>query len=567
MPRFNTTDRRHATGTGPVAVDPGQPVVNHQGGTGYQRDAKSDAFLLATTSIDLTADAFYETGDARVARYRELIAQVAVADPDWTFRFLSWLRGPGNIRTAAIVGAVDAARALSAAGVPGGRHIVSAVLQRPDEPGEALAYHLTVHGRKLSNPVKRGVADAVQRLYNERALLKYDTASHGLRFADVLALTHARPAADRAHWQADLFQYAIDRRYGRDAADGARNLDIIRYNKILREQWATAQVTPGADLSRLVSVETSLEAAGMTWEDVLSALGSKVDKAVLWRALVPSMPFMARLRNLRNFDQAGLSDADVRPVLDMLTDGEAVRKSRQLPLRFLSAYRAAPSLRWGHALDQALNVSVGNIPFLTGSTLILVDTSGSMHAPMSGKTELMRWDAATSFGLALARRCQTADVVSFSNGYHGGTPSKVFPLAAGESLLRAIDRWNRDGFMINGGTDTAGALRRHYAGHDRVVILTDEQGGYSAHSTVRGGVSDQMPADRLLVTFNLAGYQTSHAPTGPYRVTVGGLTDAMFGLIPRIEQGRDGVWPWEEPGSTIGHLPQYPAPVAAGITR
>ncbi|MEJ3751036.1 hypothetical protein WEI85_48475 [Actinomycetes bacterium KLBMP 9797] len=44
--------------------------------------------------------------------------------------------------------------------------------------------------------------------------------------------------------------------------------------------------------------------------------------------------------------------------------------------RFLSAYRAAPSLRWGYPLEQALGHSLNNIPSLPGRTLVLVDTSG-----------------------------------------------------------------------------------------------------------------------------------------------------------------------------------------------
>lgn len=43
-----------------------------------------------------------------------------------------------------------------------------------------------------------------------------------------------------------------------------------------------------------------------------------------------------------------------------------------------SPHEQAPSLRWGHALDKALQASLGNLPALPGRTLILVDTSASM---------------------------------------------------------------------------------------------------------------------------------------------------------------------------------------------
>lgn len=97
------------------------------------------------------------------------------------------------------------------------RGVVASVLQRPDEPGEFLAYWTSRYGRSLPKPVKRGTADAVRRLYNGKALLKYDTAGKGYRFGDVLNLVHAAPAADKP-WQGSLFSYALDRRHHPDTA-------------------------------------------------------------------------------------------------------------------------------------------------------------------------------------------------------------------------------------------------------------------------------------------------------------------------------------------------------------
>jgi len=171
---------------------------------------------------------------------------------------------------------------------------------------------------------------------------------------------------------------------------------------------------------------------------------------------------------------------------------------------------------------------------------VLVDTSGSMHAGFSKDGTLMRWDAAALFGIALASRCATADVVSFSGGgYYGNAmSSKVFPLHAGESLLRSLTRWTDDGYFLNGGTDTPGAIRRHYQGHDRVVILTDEQAG-------RGDVDAALPGNAAMYTWNLAGYQLGHAPSGfANRHTFGGLTDAAFKMIPLLEAGRNAAWPF-----------------------
>ncbi|MER7331648.1 MULTISPECIES: TROVE domain-containing protein [unclassified Micromonospora] len=527
MSKFNSTATR-PSGVSPIVADTRPTGTTHEGGPGYARDAKSELFLLAVTNM-VGEKTFYESAEARDERFERLVRQVAVADPAWTARFLPWLRNGANLRSASLVGALEAAKGMLTASIPGSRAVVASVLQRADEPGEALAYWTSRYGRAIPKPVKRGIADALLRLYTERSLLKYDTASHGFRFGDVIDLVH--PVAD-ARWRGALFAEALNRRHNRGWAVDADLLPTLAYNATLREFAAE-------DPSRLLDAG-KLQRAGMTWEDVLSLAGSKVDKARLWEALIPSMGYMALLRNLRNFDQAGVSDEVAQTVAARLADPQQVVRSRQMPMRFLSAYRAAPSLRWSYPLEQALGYALGNIPSLPGRTLVMVDTSGSMNAGFSKDGTLMRWDAAVIFGVALAQRCDTADVVSFSGRMWGdptGVATKVFPTQDGESLLRSIERWKTGGWFIGGGTDTAAALSKHFAGHDRVVVLTDEQ------ATVGGNVSRSVPDQVPMYTWNLAGYQHGHAPSGSRnRHTFGGLSDAAFRMIPLIEAGRNADW-------------------------
>lgn len=530
MSKFNSRAARPAVSS-PIATERTASGSTFEGGPGFARDSKSEVYLLAVTNM-VGEQTFYETAAGRDNRYVDLVHEVAVADPDWTGRFLTWLRTGANMRSASLVGGLEAAKAMIAAGIPGGRQIVASVLQRPDEPGEALAYWTSTYGRAVPKAVKRGIADAAQRLYNERSVLKWDTDSKGFRFGDVLNLVHATA---KAGWQADLYRYILDRRYGRDTDPGELGLDTIRRNLVLR---SVVSENPGFLLDA-----DGLKEAAFTWEDALSLAGNRVDKAALWEALIPSMGYMALLRNLRNFDEAGVSDKAAAAVAAKLADADEVARSRQLPMRFLSAYRAAPSLRWSYPLEQALDACLGSIPELGGRTLVLVDTSGSMNAGFSRDGSLMRWDAATVFGLALARRCAAADVVSFSGAYWGsrGESTRVFPTQAGESLLRSVDRWKAGGYFIGGGTDTAGAVRAHYAGHDRVVILTDEQAAYGGY----GDVTAAVPKDRMVYTWNLAGYERGHAPSGTgTRHTFGGLTDAGFKMIPLLESGRNADWPF-----------------------
>jgi hypothetical protein len=518
--KFNAMGLRRRQVTSPVRSEPIASARTYEGARGFARDARSELFLLAVSTM-VGEDTFYEAAGDREARFTALVRELAVSDPDWTARLIAWLRTGANVRSASIVAAAEFVSARLDAGVSGGnRAVIASVLQRADEPGELIAYWFARHGRALPKPVKRGVADAVLRLYTERSLLKWDSAERSVRFGDVLELTHATPVAA---WQGDLFRYAIDRRHDRNDARLGDRLPMLAAR-------AALAAVPVAERRALLDEPRRLADAGVTWESLAGWLQGPLDAAA-WQAVIPSMGYMALLRNLRNFDRAGVPDAVAAATAARLADPAEVAASRQLPMRFLSAFRAAPSLRWAWALEQALNRSLAHVPSLSGRTLVLVDRSGSMFGPMSRRSTLTRADAAAVFGAALAVRAAKADLVQF------GTASAPVRFAAGESVLRVVDR-----FGELGGTNTADAVRRHYQRHDRVIIVTDEQAWAGWHGS---DPTARVPATVPVYTWNLAGYQYGHGPSGVgLRHTFGGLTDAGFGMIPLLESGHAGTWPF-----------------------
>jgi hypothetical protein len=507
-----------------IVTDKVPTGVTGEGAPGYARDVRSELFLLAITNMT-GETTFYETAGSRDDRFVALVRQVAVIDPAWMAKFIPWLRNEANMRTASIVAAIEAARAMVKAGISGGRGIVSSALVRADEPGEALAYCLNTYGRKIPKPVKRGIADAAVRLYGQRSHLKWDSSRSTVRFADVIEMTHPAPVDIT---QDLLFEFLLGERHGREFLSEIP-LRMLQNNRELRSAWNNRQVT-ATEIMASVNPQNLAE-AGMNWEDVLSALGNKIDKKVLWEALIPTMGYMALLRNLRNFDQAGLSYEMQRFVMAKLRDFEEVKKSRQFPFRFLAAYNNVGSLNWGPALEQAANYSLANIPTLAGRTLILVDRSGSMFDRVSEKSQLNRADSAALFGSAIAlRNVGRVDLVQFGTYYQRVT------VRPGDSLLKiATER-----FTNLGGTDTLSAVNKSYASHDRIIILTDEQtSGY------RNPLA-QIPANVPVYTWNLAGYRYGYAPSGENnRHVFGGLSDAAFKLIPLLERGSDVTWPWD----------------------
>ncbi|GAB3137781.1 TROVE domain-containing protein [Micromonospora sonneratiae] len=516
MAKFNVKLRQNNHGAD-LGAD---RIVTAEGAPGFARDPRTALFLLGVSNM-VGEDTFYEGAAGRDTRFRELVADVAVTDPEWFARFVPWLRTGAMLRSASVVAALEGARAQVTAGIPGSRAIVDAALQRADEPGEALAYWLGRYGRAVPKPVKRGIADAAVRLYHERSLLKYDSDSSAVRFGDVVDLTH--PTAKNGR-QGDLFRHALDRRHQRDNPIPA-SLELLTAR-------AELMALP-VEQRREITDPAVLGAAGMTWEALAGWRQTAMD-ATAWEAIIPSMGYLALLRNLRNFDQAGVSDAVAESVAARLADPTQVTASRVLPMRFLSAYNAAPSLRWAYPLERALQHALANVPALDGRTLVLIDTSGSMNSGFSKDGTLRCWDAATVFGLALAARARDATVVSFSNA------TRVFPAVAGESVLAAVRRFKDGGYFYGGGTETEKAVRAHYDRHDRVVILTDEQAHWHGSTDVAAAVPEQVP----VYTWNLAGYRVGHTPTTGNRHTFGGLSDAAFRMIPLIEAGSREQWPF-----------------------
>jgi hypothetical protein len=139
--------------------------------------------------------------------------------------------------------------------------------------------------------------------------------------------------------------------------------------------------------------------------------------ATAWDAIVPSMGIFALAKNLRNFDQAGVSDIVAEQVCAKISDPAVVVRFRMFLFRLWAAYKHSPSLRWATALDKAINLSMSNVPALAGRTLVLVDRSPSMFPGYSFSTphkgDIAFAEQAAIFGAAVAQRAADATLVEF----------------------------------------------------------------------------------------------------------------------------------------------------------
>lgn len=522
MSRYN----RLATATtarplGPAAAV-GSTAPSYEGGTLHGVDHRTELFTLAACNI-AGAGSFYESGTDRDTRFLALIRHAAVNDSAWCAGLIKWLRGPAGIRTAALV----AAGAYAHANGPASAAVIDSALLRADEPGEFLAMWRATYGRELPRRVRAGLAMAVVRLYNERSAVKWDTNSAAYSFGAMIRIVHPKPADPK---QAKLFAYLI----GKDRGRPARFEDLMPL-PLLSRTLAFETIPADQRRARLGEVEGT----AFTWERLAGWLSGGMD-AEAWEAAIPFMGQMALLRNLRNFAEKGISAHAVA----------AVNRALALPARHgpwphqvYTAWVNSGTAHFAPGIEAALDNACAAIPEFSGRTLILVDHSTSMEDPLNSEIEdprslarrreggavtLDRASVAAVFAGAVATRNPgRCDVISYD------IDSRAVP-TRGTSALRVIDAIRS--YFRGGGTDTWEAVTRHYRGHDRVLILTDEQNAPSDFEALN------VPACPIYV-WNLAGYAGgSMLQLGRGRHLFGGFSPACFPLITMLESYRNVGW-------------------------
>jgi Mg-chelatase subunit ChlD len=123
------------------------------------------------------------------------------------------------------------------------------------------------------------------------------------------------------------------------------------------------------------------------------------------------------------------------------------------------------------ALEAAMLKCVVESEKLPGKTFVLVDISGSMTAPLSRRSEMLRTDAAYGLAVLLREIGEKVALFSFSNEL------VEVPARRGFALRDAIDVSQQHGATYLGKAVEKLNEREKY---DRLIVITDEQ----AHDAV-----------------------------------------------------------------------------------
>lgn len=461
-------------------------TTNREGHVAYKMSDKEHLVTSVLTTM-FGEPKFYGSTDEDIVK---LAVKCAHTDPEFLCKLACYARNVGNMRSIShVLTAIIAREAKEYT-----RTTIKNVIVRPDDILEIMSCYKSLYGKPFPNAMKRQIAEEMNR-FDEYGISKYNSDKREFNFKDVLRICHPVPQNEDKQ---------------------------ILFNHIVEDKLETPY----------------------TWETELSSRGNTKE---VWEELIASnkVGYMALLRNLRNIVKSG---ADVTPVLDKIKNPEEVKKSRQLPFRFYSAFKKLDyegeitnEIRW--ALNDALTSSIENLPTLPGRTLIAVDVSGSMSQTISRKSDVTCRDISVLLGCLSARMCEDATVVYFSSltgfgrRYDG---YKVVNYSKYSSILDSVE----EAPEALGGTDMSLPLKwaieqdKARVPFDRIIYLSDNQCNYQPN-TVQSYVEKYKQAknsDPWVHAIDLQGYGTQQFIGKKFNL-IAGWSDSVLSFIKLAEDG------------------------------
>ena len=485
---------------------------NHEGAKAYVMSPELELYTAVVATA--LSNSFYEDKSGRINRIAELVQKVP---HEFTAKLAVYARTEMNLRSVPLLLIVELAK------IHNGDNLVARTIEkcvlRADEIMELLMCYqfrnADKNSRKKLNRLSRQIQNGLQKAFNrfdEYQFAKYDRDNLEVKLRDALFLVHPK------------------------AKDEAQQLI---FNKI---------------------TDRKLEIP-YTWETELSALGqqkfeSDEQKSAAfrqkWEELVHSgrLGYMAMLRNLRNMLTSKISAESVNIVASILSNEDQVAKSRQLPFRFLSAYRELKAIDSPDtpfvmsALELAVKHSAANIEGFDQNTSVLLacDVSGSMYQPVSPKSTVYCYDIGLFLAMIFKTRCRRVVSGIFGNDWQPvNVPSDNILMSVGE--MQKFQ--NRVGYSTNG-YKVIDYLIENNIVLDKVMFFTDCQ----MYDSTGGNNSLEkswnryrlLAPDAKLYIFDLAGYGQS-----PLRILnsdvylIAGWSDKIFDVLAAVDRGESAV--------------------------
>ncbi|KIF57328.1 TROVE domain-containing protein [Pseudomonas fluorescens] len=291
-------------------------------------------------------------------------------------------------------------------------------------------------------------------------------------------------------------------------------------------------------------------------------LGNETLSKEQWAAQARNMGWQGLRINLNTLARHGAFEVPgcTEYVAARLADPEAVAKARVYPYQLLAAYRMVgddvPALI-REALQDALELSLTNVPKLPGAVVVCPDVSGSMGSPLTGyrqgaTTAVRCIDVAALITAAVLRKQPTARVMPFEWKVVDITLNPRDSVISNAEKLAGI---------FGGGTCCSAPLKKladSKARVDTLIMVSDNESWIDAR---RQGASETMlqwerikrinPQARLICIDLQPGWATPAADRDDI-LNVGGFSDAVFDVIEQFTAGLYGPQHWVEAIESMG---------------
>jgi len=464
-------------------------TVNYEGATAYKTSLKTELVSRVLCTL-VGEDKFYVSKEESDKELVALLKKVTDKYPEFCLKLACYARNEMHLRSVPQLILAEMANHPKLKGSGLIPKYAPYIIKRADEITEVIAYQLNKFGKPIPNSLKKAVAGVFNR-FDAHQLAKYNRAGQ-VKLKDVMFLCHPKPKDKE---QAEVLKKLAD-----DALEPPE-----------------------------------------TWEVVISTKGSTKEA---WESIIPKMGYMATLRNLRNFLQ---KDVDLEPAIRKLTDPEKVKNSKQLPFRFLSAYRevekiANPKTQLVlEAIAKAMEMSIVNLPKLEGYTCIAVDNSGSMDSYLSNKGLVRYADIAATMG-AVLNKISNALVVVFSEDARFITVNRNNDILSNvEIILSSCEPSSTNAYRV------PQLLLEKNVKVDRLILLSDMQcwdsrtwEGYQDFAPNFREYRNKVSPNCWLYSVDLAGYGKGvQVPQGEKNtILLAGWSDGIFDFIANWERNR-----------------------------
>jgi 60 kDa SS-A/Ro ribonucleoprotein len=234
-----------------------------------------------------------------------------------------------------------------------------------------------------------------------------------------------------------------------------------------------------------------------------------------------------------------------------LANREAISKSKQLPFRFLAAYREIKVLSFGavpmvlEALENAVEQSAINIRGFGKNTSVLIacDVSGSMQKAISAKSKIMNYDIGLMLAMLLQSRCRNVQTGMFGDTWTVINVSRKNILANVQEFYK---REGEVGYATNGYLVLKDLINRNQV-VDKVMMFTDcqlwnsnivDQVAQRSITALWKQYKTIAPGAKLYL-FDLAGYGNTPIDVkndGVYLIA--GWSDKIFDVLAALEEGQ-----------------------------